>query len=220
MPIPKAYNKDFFKTWSSDMAYILGFMYADGNILKTKRGNHYISIYTADEPLLVSMRKCMRSNHKISLRCSSGGKTYRIQIGSMEWFKDVGKLGLFPNKTMRMQLPHVPDIFFGDYVRGYFDGDGNVWVGLVHKDRKTALKTIQVAFTSGSRKYLESLQSTLKKRGLIGGSLHVPQKGNYARLMFSVRDAFKLYEIMYNSPHKLYLKRKKVAFEQFMKLRS
>ncbi len=220
MPISKKYNKDFFKTWSSDMAYILGFMYADGNIVKTKRGNHYIAIYTADKPLLVSMRKCMESSHKISLRNSSAGVTYRIQMGSKVWFDDVGRLGLFPNKTKRMQLPRIPDIFLGDYVRGYFDGDGNVWVGLVHKERKTALRTIQVAFTSGSRKYLESLQSRLKKRGLAGGSLYVPKKGNYARLAFSVQDAFKLYEIMYNTPHKLYLKRKKVVFEQFFKSRA
>ena len=202
------------------MAYILGFMYADGNIVETQRRNRYIAIYTADKQILVSMRKCMESKHKISLRCSSGGQTYRIQVGSKEWFEDVGKLGLFPNKTKRITLPNIPRIFFGDFVRGYFDGDGNVWIGLVHKERKTALVTIQVAFTSGSYEYLESLQTTLKKSGLIGGSLYIPKKGNYARLAFSMRDAFKLYEIMYNTPHKLYLKRKKIVFEQFMKMRS
>ena len=55
MPIPKKYNKDFFKTWSSDMAYILGFMYADGNIIKTKRGTHFIAVYSADEDILIAM---------------------------------------------------------------------------------------------------------------------------------------------------------------------
>ena len=60
------------------MAYILGFMYADGNIVKTKRGNHYIAIYTADEALLISMTKCMKAKHKVSVRISDTGCNYRI----------------------------------------------------------------------------------------------------------------------------------------------
>ena len=119
-----------------------------------------------------------------------------------------------------MQLPDIPLKFFGDYVRGYFDGDGNVWVGFVHKERKTPLKTIQVAFTSGSSEYLKSLHAAFKESGLIGGGLYIPKTENFARLTLSVQDAFKLYEIMYNGSHELYLKRKKLIFEQFMKLRS
>lgn len=202
------------------MAYVLGFLYADGNIVETKRGNHYIAIYSADKALLVSIRKCMQSEHKIALRNASSGFVYRIQVGSKEWFLDIRKLGLFPNKSKRMRLPTIPEQFSGDFVRGYFDGDGNVWVGFVHKNRKTPLKTIQVAFTSGSREYLKSLHKALRGRGLVGGSLYLPKTRNYARLALSKNDAFKLYEIMYNTPHKLYLKRKKIIFEQFMKLRA
>lgn len=214
------YDKDFFKTWSSDMAYILGFLYADGNIVQTKRGNHYIAIYTADKSLLVSMRKSMKSRHKISTRISPTGCVHRIQIGSKEWFYDLDVLGLFPNKTKRMELPCIPEKYFGDFVRGYFDGDGNVWVGLVHKNRKTTLMTIQVSFTSGSYEYLRSLHESLKKRGILGGSLYHSKSGNYARLSLSIRDALKIYEIMYNTSHKLYLRRKKVVFERFVKMRS
>jgi hypothetical protein len=220
MPIPKLYNKDFFKTWSTDMAYILGFMYADGNLVKTKRGNHYVAIYTADEPLLVAMAKCMQSEHKIAERKSETGANYRIQIGSKEWFEDLGKLGLFPDKTSRMRLPETPEKYFGDFVRGYFDGDGNVWKGLIHKDRATTTLTIQVSFTSCSQKYLSDLRLSLQILGIKGGGIFTPKKLNYSRLTFSSNDALKIYEIMYNSQHKLYLKRKKIVFEQFIKLRS
>lgn len=202
------------------MAYILGFMYADGNIVETNRGNHYIAIYTADESLLLAMAKCMESKHKISARISETGSTYRIQIGSKEWFADLGKLGLFPDKTSRMRLPNIPKGYFGDFVRGYFDGDGNVWKGLIHKDRKTTTVTIQVTFTSCSHDYLFDLRSTLHQMGLSGGGIFVPKKANYTRLTFSSNDALKIYEIMYNTVHKLFLKRKKIVFEQFIKLRS
>ena len=219
MPIPKSYNKDFFKTWSFDMAYILGFMYADGNIVQTKRGNHYIAIYTADEALLISMAKCMKAKHKVSVRISDTGCNYRIQIGSKEWFNDLGQLGLFPDKTTRMRLPTIPQEFFGDFVRGYFDGDGNVWSGTVHKNRKTTTLTIQVFFTSCSHLFLKDLRSLLQKNGINGGGMYIPKKGNFARIIFSSNDALKIYEIMYNSRHKLFLKRKRVVFEQFIKIR-
>jgi hypothetical protein len=30
-----------------------------------------------------------------------------------------------------MKLPKIPLNFFGAFVRGYFDGDGNVWSGFL-----------------------------------------------------------------------------------------
>ena len=77
----KTYNKDFFKTWSSDMAYVLGFLYADGNISVGKRGNHYVAIYSADRYILVAIARAFGSTHKISKRSLSSGSVYRIQIG-------------------------------------------------------------------------------------------------------------------------------------------
>jgi hypothetical protein len=34
MPITKNVNKDFFKVINSDVAYVLGFISADGNLVK------------------------------------------------------------------------------------------------------------------------------------------------------------------------------------------
>jgi len=215
MSIHRNYDLNFFKTWSSDMAYILGFMYADGNIVETKRGNQYVAIYTADEELLHRMRTSMRSEHKIAKRESDTGCNYRIQIGSREWFADLGTLGLFPNKTKRMQLPDIPARYFGDFVRGYFDGDGNVWIGMINKYRNKPTRVIQVGFTSGSRGFLSELCVSLKKRGMRGGSLYDSKTKNFSRLSFSTIDALKLSEIMYNGQPKLYLRRKQLRFEQF-----
>ena len=199
------------------MAYILGFMYADGNMVKSKRGTHFVAVYSADKDILVSMKKCFQSEHKLTERRSLTGSVYRIQIGSKEWFSDLGKLGLFPNKTKRMQLPFVPREYFGDFVRGYFDGDGNVWSGIINKHRKTPTKILQSVFTSSSLEYLLSLREMLRSLGIVGGGVSAPKNTNYSRLMLSTKDALKLYKIMYTVPHKLHLRRKKVVFEKFMK---
>ena len=199
------------------MAYVLGFICADGNIVVTKRRNYYIALYTSDELLLLTMRNAMGSDHKVARRSARSGAVYRIQIGSKEWFRDLAEIGLMPNKARRMKLPNIPDKFTGDFVRGYFDGDGNVWTGIIHKNRKTQHLTLQVAFTSASKSFLKSLHSLLKKHGVSGGSIYAPRNDHFTRLSFSHYDALKLYKIMYNVPHKLYLKRKKHIFDRFMK---
>jgi intein-encoded DNA endonuclease-like protein len=217
MPIYKNYDKEFFKSWSHDMAYILGFLFADGNIVVTKRGTHFVSLYSADKEIVQAIQKCFKSDHVISARTSQTGVVYRIQIGSKEWFSDLCALGLFPNKTKRMELPTIPDDFFGDFVRGYFDGDGNVWSGYIHKKRPISLLTLRTSFTSGSHNYLVSLKNELRRHGVSGGSIFVSKTKHFSRLTFSLGDTLKLYKIMYNAPHKLYLKRKKSIFKQFVK---
>jgi LAGLIDADG-like domain len=216
VPILKNYDKDFFKTWSSDMAYILGFMYADGNITASKRGTHFVAIYTADKDIVIKMKRCFKSEHKISEIKSSAGVVYRIQIGSKEWFCDLGKIGLSPDKTKRMVLPCIPQKYIGSYIRGFFDGDGNVWSGLIHKNRPNPTITLQVGFTSASTNFLEDLKLLLQTNGIAGGGIYSPKMHNYSRLLFSSNDALKIYNIMYNAEHKLFLKRKKVVFDKFI----
>lgn len=199
------------------MAYILGFLYADGNIIKNKRGAHFISFYSADLILLKQIKKRLNSDHKITLRKGSGLHNYCIQIGSKEMYKDLLKIGLKENKTTRMSFPDMKKKYFGDFLRGYFDGDGNVWVGKIHKNRKTSHLVIQTSFTSCSGKFLGSLQEYIFKISGQTGSLS-KGKGNYYRLTFSIRGSFILYKIMYNnSQSSLFLKRKKMIFARYFK---
>jgi intein-encoded DNA endonuclease-like protein len=215
MPVIKHYNQNFFKVWTRDMAYILGFLYADGNIIKTKRGTYYISWYSADKVLLQAIKKVVEAEHLISLRATSSGKVYRMQIGSFEWFEDLYQLGLTPNKTKRLRLPNIPRDLIGDFVRGYFDGDGNVWVGTIHKNRSRNTKTIQTSFTCASSDFLYSLKDLLHSVGLTGGGIYVPKNDTFARLTFSVQDTLKIYKLMYTTGHKLFLERKRKQFVEF-----
>lgn len=217
MPIYKKYNKDFFKKWSPNMAYILGFLYADGNIIKTKRGTHFVALQIKDKEILYKIRKVLDSNHKIGIKKKSKSITYRLQIGSKELFDDLSLVGLSPNKTKRIRLPKMPELFFGDFMRGYFDGDGGVWMGLNHIKSKSPSMTLQVNFTSGSVEFLKDILNRLKQSGIVGGSLYKVKSSKYGRLLFGAVDALKLYKIMYNKPHKLFLKRKMLVFEKYKK---
>lgn len=48
----KTLNQDFFKEWNPTMAYVLGFFAADGNMIRTKRGGHFISFHITDKIVL------------------------------------------------------------------------------------------------------------------------------------------------------------------------
>ena len=219
VPIRKKVNKKFFETWSSDMAYVLGFFAADGNMIKTRRGTHFLSFHSKDRDIMYAIRRSLDSDHMVSKRTSDTGSVYRLQIGSKKMFADLLRLGFVPGKTNRLSCPDIPKKFLGDFVRGYFDGDGNVWVGYVHKDRKTPTHVLQVAFTSGSRNFLVDLKQILTKEGLRGGSIYTARQKNFSRLQFSTVDSLQLADCMYNSDSKLYLKRKRLRFEHFKQTR-
>ena len=218
MPIYKKINKKFFQQWTPEMAYILGFFAADGSMDTNPRGSQYFSIQITDKKLLESIKKHLESEHKISKRMNPEDTKpkYRLQIGSKDMCNDLRKLGFDEAKTKTMPFPHVPKVLLPHFVRGYFDGDGGVWTGLIHKQRKTTLLQILTYFTSCSESFLRELQKKLKENNVIKkGSIYSPKKGVFV-LKFSKYDSFGLFEYMYKNISKdLYLKRKKVIFERY-----
>jgi len=202
------------------MAYVLGF-FADGYLTLNRRGANFWNIEIGDRDLLENIRKVIDSEHKISVRPphpNSGNSLYRLQVGSKEMCDDLRKLGMKVRKTMSLSVPEVPDEYFSDFLRGYFDGDGCVHVGYIHKERKTQYLNIQTIFTSCSRDFLESIRLRLENFDINNGILS-KGRGNYYRLVYSVNGSLKLYYFMYNTQIKLFLDRKKLIFENFIKMR-
>lgn len=110
-------NEDFFKNWSHEMAYILGFITADGNIFENRLG---IILHIKDVELLEKVAKKLGENISVS----KYEKTCRIAIRCDEWVKDLNYLGVFSNKTFSIKPPNVPKEYINSYIRGIIDGDG------------------------------------------------------------------------------------------------
>lgn len=208
------------------MAYVLGFFAADGYITVNKRGGQFWCIQITDRELLKSIKKAIESEHKISIRLprkSGENILYRLQIGSIKMCEDLRKLGFSEKKTKSLVVPNVPQKYFSHFIRGYFDGDGNVWSGLMHKNRRTHTLVIQTVFTSCSLKFLEEIRERLELFSIERGVVRQGKrgKGNYYRLTYSVLNTLKLYYFMYNrlGTSKLFLKRKKDVFEKYIKMR-
>lgn len=198
------------------MAYVLGFFAADGCMIKNNRGGHFIEFHITDRNLLFSIRRAMKSNHKISVRIGNPWhKTgYRIQIGSKDIYYDLHALGFTSRKSLKLRLPKIPSKYFGDFVRGYFDGDGCIYFKKHRvKDRKIPRYVFATRFTCGNRSFFVSLLRVLRTRGLSKGFIVKKYNSGY-ELVFSHHDSVALYRIMYNNlrDSDIYLARKYALF--------
>lgn len=160
----------------------------------------------------------MDSDHVISMRKGKGSiqDSYRLQIGSIELCNDIRKLGFWIHKTHGLAIPFIPDRFLADFVRGYFDGDGNIWHGQKGEGGAKRRYALLLAFTSCSRRFLTHLQDRLADMLGVTGSLFRTKKASY-RLQFSTSDSLKIYSFMYNGlTSTLFLGRKRAVFENYI----
>lgn len=167
-------NEDFFKCINTEeKAYILGFICADGHIEKDRLN---ITVSIKDRDILEKIKYAMHSNHPIKevQRTNPYKKTNRenlilseLMIGSVELVKPLFNMGLTTNKTYTLNgdiLKYIPKYLIRDFLRGYFDGDGNVFFGKRYSsgykynvnicgNEDFLLKSFQVYFPSNNKLY-------------------------------------------------------------------
>ena len=219
MPIHRMLNQDFFKKWSSEMAYVLGFFAADGNMMRHKNGGCYVELTSNDIEILRKIKKMMNFDHKISKRDRISGISYRVQLGSKVLFEDLTKLGFTPNKSNTIKFPNVPELFMKDFIRGYFDGDGCAHLGKHWaKDRGKLRWVFNIRFCSGSQGFLKSLWREVNKNGIKGGYLYNKNNKGYD-LVFSWKKGIALCNFMYNGVlSDMYLNRKHEIFQKALRI--
>lgn len=127
-------NESYFKKWSANMAYILGFIFADGNITKITDNGYSdklgFGLHRKDIDVLKKIKKELSAEQKLSL---SGNYVY-LSIFSQIIVDDLKKLGISYRKSFTktlQKIPNIPKKYIKDFIRGVVDGDGSI-----HFDRK------------------------------------------------------------------------------------
>ena len=114
------------------MAYVLGFFVADGciTISKNRENNPYtFNITSVDLEHLYNIKKVLNSDYKVGKKSNGRGNVaYQISIRNSVLAQDLMDLGIFPRKTYNLKPVKVPQKYFADFVRGFFDGDGSVYI--------------------------------------------------------------------------------------------
>jgi len=209
-------NFDFFKKWSGKMTYVLGFLYADGDIVDAINSSRtqYIKFTSKDRGIIEKIRSVLKAEHPIHSRpphtsVDKYGRLYRsgevfyLRIGSRRMFADLKKIGLMPNKSKVIQFPDkISSQYLGEFIRGYFDGDGSI---TFNKNGRW----IRVIFTSGSRDFLKQLSKRIAE------SLKIRERPIYIshysyQLCYFTQEGLKLLNFIYKKAGRdnLYLDRK------------
>lgn len=212
MPRPTGVDASFFKSWSPNMAYVLGVVCADGCLVEHGNGYHCLNITSKDYSWLEQIKHALKAQQRIGTKRHA----YQLQIRNQTLYRSLLELGLTPRKSKTLQLPSVPSDVFPDFVRGYLDGDGTV---LVWQDPRWQHPwQMRVAFSCGNRLFLEKLRLQLQQvAGLSPGSLLT--RPEVSVLSYTIADSLKLYHWMYRDAGCLCLVRKRERFEKFLALK-
>lgn len=114
----------FFNKWSRDMAYVLGFWFADGHMAKT---GYNISFTSIDREHLDAVAEKIGVPNSVYF----ADGCYRLVFSRKEAWQNLSALGGVPAKSLIAEFPTVPTRFLRDFIRGYVDGDGSLgWTNL------------------------------------------------------------------------------------------
>lgn len=217
-------DKNFFKNWTSPMSYVLGFIVADGCIYKRKdrKDSYTLNITSKDRKHLLRIKKELNSGHPISTKYNSQKMPYsQIQICDKEICNDLIKLGIFPRKTFNLNPIKVPEKYFSDFVRGFFDGDGTVYIYKVNN-----VLQIKAGFVNASFSFLVEFNERLcKNLDIPVKSIHktIDVRGKKKMIQFNthfyINDCDKLADFMYGNKTSLCLTRKRKIFEEWKSIR-
>ncbi|MFW6173754.1 MAG: homing endonuclease associated repeat-containing protein [Elusimicrobiota bacterium] len=119
-------NEDFFKRWSNNMSYVLGYWFADGGMYYDSKRNRYtISFVSKDIEHLEKILNLMESDYTVNDKKDG---SFRIQINSKTIYHSLLGLKGHDNKSLTADPPDIPKEYVHDFIRGYMDGDG--WVSI------------------------------------------------------------------------------------------
>ncbi|MFA5776950.1 MAG: LAGLIDADG family homing endonuclease [Parcubacteria group bacterium] len=224
MGIKYAVNENFFKKWSPEMTYILGYFYADGSMEDASylRGK-YIRVSSIDKSTILKIRNWLKSKHtivKINPPTNNGHKRYLLRIGNHTLYNDLIKLGLYPNKSLTVKFPNIPQKYFNHFVRGYFDGDGCVRICMRKgKRQKLVISKLSTVFTCGSKEFLEKLAKQLNEN-IKTKNIKVYNGCKSYMLCYSTEDSVKLFKFLYRNLNKNdFLERKFDRFRDYFNKR-
>jgi hypothetical protein len=186
-----------------------------------------LAITSKDISILEEIKNAMGSTHHFYKRKSQnitfpGGKNYVsgerfiFRVGSKQIFNDLLKLGVTPRKSLTILLPKIPFKYLSYFIRGYFDGDGCIYL--------IKSKYPRVIFTSGSQLFLQGLSKTLSvvlqiPFKIIYSQLH--KSGNLCyQLHYNTQISNNVLEFMYKNLEKApYLKRKYQIYQKYLSIK-
>lgn len=231
----KKINKNFFKEIDTEeKAYILGFFCADGSISKNKI--FAIKLALKDVKLLLAIRKNLDSFHAITISAVTYGYVKKrnpslscnFAVNCPQIVADIKAHGIPDDKTHELTFPtDIPSNLIRHFIRGYFDGDGSVFLKMNRRFLKTKdhpngylweKQSIGVSMV-GTTSFLESVAQYLRPITGQHGNIYEDKKKHCSSFLFSRDCCLNIYHYFYDDAT-IWLDRKRKIFEDYFKINS
>lgn len=202
-------NEDYFETIDTeDKAYWLGFLMADG--CNSRDRAIKFSLNKMDTKSLEDFNKCLGSDAPIK---EDRHDMRTLMIHSRKMLNDLIKYGFVMNKTDKVTFPNIPEELHRHFIRGLFDGDGCITVGV----RKSLTgQTLGAHFMiAGTCEILESIQNILIENCNVSRTKLISRKGIYVLTYGGAKMLKRIYDFIY-SDATIYMERKHVKYKQFL----
>ena len=204
-------DESSFDILTSEVAYWIGFLYADGHISNGSRGYSIeVGVHTQDKEHLEKFRDFLKSNNKIFK--DNRSEYYRIRIGSKKIHDVLSSYG-FNNNKSRTGVPPTPLIDSVDFWRGVVDGDGSL----------IQISTTKHPFISlcGTFETTKGFLEYLRRNGLItkaepSSAMTELSTQPFFKISFAARKAVQVANLLYKDAT-VYLERKNDVYLKYFK---
>lgn len=210
------FNENYFENIDTEeKAYWLGFIAADGCVVKSGGYNSYrlyINLGSVDENHLQKFLNSIGAyDIKIQNYTSTSGfsnkngtNTSRVVLNSLKLCKDLSKYNIHERKSYDIKMPEINYKLIPHYLRGYVDGDGSFYC---HYDENNKRYRYSFEIVGGSKIFMEQVQSYLTGKN-IKTNIYTRKTNSSIRLMSSSKaEIIKIIELLYSNAN-IYLDRK------------
>lgn len=200
-------NVDYFKNENENMAYILGFLAADGTI-RLKSNDLKITLSRKDKELLEKIKKELEYTGEIKdATTNSGFDITTLQITCKEYKQDLAKYNIVPQKTNTYTFPeNLNKKYWIDFIRGYWDGDGTICTA--------GKEAIRSSLCGNKKEFLEFVVNFLEEEYNIPKvNIQKVKNSNTYYFQYSNNSTIKLFHALYYKKDLLCLDRKREKFE-------
>nr|WP_241254565.1 LAGLIDADG family homing endonuclease [Brevibacillus sp. SYP-B805] len=109
--------------------------------------------------------------NKVFVRIPTGFQnaktTYTLTFYNQEVAGIFEGYGIVPNKSLTIKFPNIPRQFIHDFIRGVFDGDGSISVG-VRSDNGARTQSFRIV--SGSLDFVKGIERVLEEELNVRGN--------------------------------------------------
>ncbi len=202
--------------WSQSFAYAIGLLVTDGNLSSDRR---HVIFTSKDLELVNKFQKSLKINLHVGKKSSGSNKNkeyYVIQIGDVLFYQFLISIGLMPNKTKIIGTVKIPKIYFADFLRGHFDGDGSFYSYWDPRWKSSFM--FYTTFVSSSKIHIDWLREKIFSLANVKGHITKNINNSVYQLKYAKMESLKLLPKLYYDKDVVCLKRKRVKIEKVIKI--